>query len=106
MSNHNYGRVFLASKLSHKFHDIFTSFGIELCRRLICQNNLWIVSQGAGNCYPLFFSAREVLWIIFYSIADLQIIGTRLMARGYSETDAANVLGGNWLRFLRRNLPS
>ena len=40
------------------------------------------------------------------TIADLQIIASRLISRGYSETDAANVLGGNWLRFLRKNLPS
>jgi membrane dipeptidase len=40
------------------------------------------------------------------SIADLQLIAAKLMERGYSETDAANVLGGNWLRFLRKNLPS
>jgi membrane dipeptidase len=40
------------------------------------------------------------------SIADLPLIAKKLMDRGYSETDAANVLGGNWMRFLRRNLPS
>jgi membrane dipeptidase len=40
------------------------------------------------------------------SIADLPLIAKKLMERGYSDTDAANVLGGNWLRFLRRNLPS
>lgn len=40
------------------------------------------------------------------SIADLTLIAQKLMERGYTETDAANVLGGNWLRFLRRNLPS
>jgi membrane dipeptidase len=40
------------------------------------------------------------------SIADLQMIASRLTARGYSESDAANVLGGNWLRLLRRHLPS
>jgi membrane dipeptidase len=40
------------------------------------------------------------------SIADLQMIASRLIARGYSESDAANVLGGNWLRFLRKYLPS
>jgi membrane dipeptidase len=40
------------------------------------------------------------------SIADLPLIAKKLMERGYTETDAANVLGGNWLRFLRRNLPS
>jgi len=40
------------------------------------------------------------------SIADLPLIATKLIERGYSETDAENILGGNWLRFLRRNLPS
>ena len=40
------------------------------------------------------------------SIGDMQIIAAKLIERGYTETDAANVLGGNWLRFLRRNLPS
>lgn len=40
------------------------------------------------------------------SIADLQLIGTRLIARGYSEAEAAKILGGNWLRFLKEHLPS
>ncbi len=42
----------------------------------------------------------------FDSIADLQMIAAGLMARGYAESDAENILGGNWLRFLRRNLPA
>jgi membrane dipeptidase len=40
------------------------------------------------------------------SIADLQLIASSLKARGYKELDVENILGGNWLRFLRRNLPS
>ena len=40
------------------------------------------------------------------SIADLQMIASSLKVRGYNETDAENILGGNWLRFLRRSLPS
>ncbi|HEX6269114.1 MAG TPA: membrane dipeptidase [Anaerolineales bacterium] len=40
------------------------------------------------------------------SIADLQMIASRLIARGYSESDAAKVLGGNWLRFLQEHLPA
>ena len=40
------------------------------------------------------------------SIADLQVISLGLKARGYGETDVENILGGNWLRFLRRNLPA
>ncbi len=42
----------------------------------------------------------------FESIADLQMIALKLKERGYTEADAENVLGGNWLRFLRKNLPS
>ena len=40
------------------------------------------------------------------SIADLPLIAAKLKQRGYTETDAANVLGANWLRFLRKSLPS
>ena len=40
------------------------------------------------------------------SVADLQLIGSKLMARGYSESDAENILGGNWLRLLRKHLPA
>lgn len=42
----------------------------------------------------------------FESIADLQVVASKLMERGYTEADAANILGGNWLRFLRKNLPA
>ena len=40
------------------------------------------------------------------SIADLPVIGAGLKARGYGDIDVENILGGNWLRFLRRNLPA
>jgi membrane dipeptidase len=40
------------------------------------------------------------------SIADLPVIASGLRARGYGESDVENILGGNWLRFLRRNLPA
>ena len=40
------------------------------------------------------------------SVADLQLIASKLIALGYSESDAANVLGGNWLKFLRNHLPA
>jgi membrane dipeptidase len=40
------------------------------------------------------------------TIADLQMVSSKLSALGYSEADAANVLGGNWLRFLRKHLPA
>jgi membrane dipeptidase len=40
------------------------------------------------------------------TIADVQKIVPLLRARGYSEEDAANILGLNWLGYLERNLPS
>jgi membrane dipeptidase len=40
------------------------------------------------------------------TVADLQKIVPLLRARGYSDEDAANILGLNWLGCLERNLPS
>ena len=40
------------------------------------------------------------------SIADLPLIASKLHERGYSDSDAQKILGGNWLRFLREHLPA
>ncbi len=40
------------------------------------------------------------------TIADLQKVAPLLIKRGYSEADAANILGLNWVRFLEKHLPS
>jgi microsomal dipeptidase-like Zn-dependent dipeptidase len=40
------------------------------------------------------------------SIGDLPVIGKKLIERGYSQSDAEKILGGNWLRFLREHLPA
>jgi membrane dipeptidase len=40
------------------------------------------------------------------SIADLQILVSLLAARGYSPADISNILGGNWISRLWRDLPS
>lgn len=39
------------------------------------------------------------------TIADLQKLVPLLLSRGYTEEDAAAILGDNWLRFLRHHLP-
>ena len=39
------------------------------------------------------------------TVADLQKLVPLLTGRGYSDADAANILGGNWLNFLEKNLP-
>ena len=38
------------------------------------------------------------------TIADLPRLGSALSRRGFSSTDIESVMGGNWLRFLRRQL--
>ncbi len=40
------------------------------------------------------------------TIADLQKVIPLLRTRGYSDSDAANILGLNWTHFLEKNLPS
>ena len=39
------------------------------------------------------------------TVADLQMLVPLLTARGYAEADASNILGGNWIQFLEKNLP-
>ncbi len=39
------------------------------------------------------------------SVADLSKIGERLLSRGYPDDSVSKILGGNWLRVLRRALP-
>lgn len=39
------------------------------------------------------------------TIADLQKVGPLLAERGYSEGDIANILGGNWISRLQKDLP-
>jgi membrane dipeptidase len=40
------------------------------------------------------------------TIADLPKLADTLAARGYSDEDVAGIMGGNWLRVLRRALPT
>lgn len=39
------------------------------------------------------------------TVADLPKLAAALARRGYAETDVAGIMGGNWLRFLRSQLP-
>ena len=39
------------------------------------------------------------------TVADLQKFGDALLTAGFNDSDVINVLGGNWLRLLRRALP-
>lgn len=39
------------------------------------------------------------------SVADIQNIIPLLINKGYSDTDVANIMGGNWISYLKTNLP-
>jgi len=39
------------------------------------------------------------------SVADLQLIGDKLLQKGYTSEDVDNILSKNWLRILRQRLP-
>ena len=70
----------------------------------ICQIAGDALHAGIGSDFDGGFGLQSVPPEI-ETIADLQKLSSLLQARGYSETDIANILGGNWLARLRRDLP-
>ncbi len=60
---------------------------------------------GIGSDFDGGFGVQSTPWQMD-TIADLQKLFPLLLSRGYSEEDAAAVLGGNWVHYLRRNLPA
>ena len=71
----------------------------------ICQVTGSAAHVGIGSDFDGGFGVQSVPPELD-SIADLQKIASKLMERGYSESDAEKILGGNWLRFLREHLPA
>ena len=70
----------------------------------VCQLAGDSLHAGIGSDFDGGFGLQSVPLGI-ESVADLQKVGTKLLERGYNETDVENILGGNWLRFLREHLP-
>lgn len=78
------------------------------CRLEIVVDHLDHICQIAGNALHVGMGTdldgafgREQCPYDLDTIADLQRMSGLLAARGYSDDDIANVLHGNWLRFLR-----
>ena len=71
----------------------------------ICQLTGSAAHVGIGSDFDGGFGA-ESLPAEMDTVADLQKIGPALAARGYTPTDIAAILGGNWLSILRRGLPA
>lgn len=70
----------------------------------VCQLAGDSLHSGIGSDFDGGFGVQSVPPEID-TVADLQKLAPVLQRRGYSEADAANVLGLNWLRFLENNLP-
>lgn len=70
-----------------------------VCQRLGNANHIGIGSDFDGG-----FGLNEVP-LGLDSVADLRTIGEALEPMGYTSEDIEKILGGNWLRVLRRALP-
>ncbi|MBM3124013.1 MAG: peptidase M19 [Chloroflexi bacterium] len=71
----------------------------------VCQLAGDALHAGIGSDFDGGFGLQHVPAEI-ESIADLQILVSLLAARGYSPGDISNILGGNWISRLRRDLPT
>lgn len=67
----------------------------------ICQLVGSAAHVGIGSDFDGGFG-RENIPAEIDSAADLSLIADALKARGYSDTDVAGVMGGNWVKLLRR----
>ncbi len=70
----------------------------------VCQLAGDALHSGVGSDFDGGFGVQSVPPEID-TIADLQKLVPILVGRGYSESDAAGILGLNWLNFLQENLP-
>jgi membrane dipeptidase len=71
----------------------------------VCQLAGDSLHAGIGTDYDGGFGLQSVPPEID-TIADLQNLVSLLLARGYLEKDVENILGENWLRCLKRDLPT
>ena len=70
----------------------------------ICQIAGDSLHAGIGSDFDGGFGVQSVPPEID-TVSDLQKLVSLLQARGYSEADTSNILGGNWLARLKRDLP-
>ena len=75
-------------------------------------NNIDHICQLAGNSLHAGIGSdldgafgKEQCPVDLDTIADLQKIPGMLVEIGYGEEDIKNIMSGNWIRFLKKNLP-
>lgn len=71
----------------------------------VCQIAGDSLHAGIGSDFDGGFGLQSVPQEID-TVADLQKLTSFLQERGYNETDVANILGGNWIARLKRDLPA
>jgi membrane dipeptidase len=71
----------------------------------VCQIAGDALHAGIGSDFDGGFGVQSVPLEID-TVADLQNLVSLLQERGYSETDIANIFGGNWIARLKRDLPT
>ena len=51
----------LAVQLLENHHDFVTGAGIQVSGGFVCENDHWVVHQGAGDCDSLLLAARKLV---------------------------------------------
>lgn len=77
---------------------------VAICIDSICQQVGSANHVGIGSDFDGGFGLEKVPGGLD-TVADIRLIGEALAPRGYSEEAIEAILGGNWLRVLRRSLP-
>jgi membrane dipeptidase len=75
-----------------------------ICIDSICQQLGSARHVGIGSDFDGGFGLEKVP-VGLDTVADLRLIGEALDPRGYDQNDIEAILGGNWLRVLKRSLP-
>ncbi len=68
MGHENEGLLALNLPLTQHIQHVVTCMGIEVARRLVGQQHIWMVDERAGDGDPLLLAPREVAWWMVHAI--------------------------------------
>src|SRR6516162_2863197 len=74
MGDDQHGGAVLARNLSQQLHHLQRPVRIETRRRLVGQNHLWIIGQGASDRHALLLAAGELVRIQFGTLRNFEIV--------------------------------
>ena len=70
---------------------------------LVCQLAGSSLHAGIGTDLDRAFGKEQSLYDVD-TISDLKIVPDMLAERGYNKKDVKNIMSGNWIRFLNKNM--